>query len=136
MPGPETDRPSAGAVGGGAGQPRRLPLDLDRLALEPAGSPGFGLVERHEGRAALAARVAAGLVKTMPAYLSGGPAVAWLSAAMTARGFSTAEIRAALPSAGIPAGRDRRDRKGSASGVGRRRPSMSAESNPSPDLER
>lgn len=113
--------PGHRAVGEGAqSRLRRRPLDLDRLALQPNGSNGRALVERHEGRAALAARVARQLGATMPAHLVGGRAVMWITAEMTLRGFSGAEIRAALPAAGIPSGRDRPDRKGRAPGAGRR----------------
>lgn len=101
-------QPGRDAVGGGAGQLRRRP-DLDRLAMEPNRSLGQTFVERLEGRAALAARVAAGLVATMPAHLEGGAAVLWLTCAMGLRGFTPAEIRAALPLAGL---RGRAGRKG------------------------
>jgi hypothetical protein len=128
--------PDRNAVGGGAQpRPRRRPLDLDELAMRPNGSPGFGLVERFEGRAALAVRVAAGLLAVMPSQLAGGPAVAWLMAAMAGRGFTRPEIRAALPSASIPTGRsDRRDRKERTPGAERREPTASAENNPNSPL--
>ncbi len=122
--------PGRDAAGGGAAPLRRRPLDLNRLAMQPAGSPGFAVVERAEGRAALAVRIARLLVATMPAHLVSGPAVLWLSAAMAARGFTPAEIRTALPSAGIPIGRDRPGRRERAPQAGRRRAEPEKSNNP------
>lgn len=99
---PENGRalPGRNAVGGGAA-PGRRPINLDRLAMEPAGSLGRDLVERFEGRASLAARVCACLVATLPEHFDGAAAVLWISASMGERGFTPAEIRASLPRSGF-----------------------------------